>query len=209
MANVDRPRGFVPVKDLNGSPWNGAVNPYLCEASNAIYVGDVVYLTGDSGDAGVVVNGIDVEGIATIDRVTTVTDVTQKPVGVVVGFLPLATNLALNYKAADATKRIALVADDPNTIFEVQEDADTTPIAAASIGLLTDYTLTAGNTATGLSGMELDSNAVATTVTLTVRVLGLSKRPDNAFNTAGAGSDNAKFLVKFNVHAYAPNVIGF
>lgn len=201
MANTDRPRGLVPVKHLNGSPWNGKATAYLVVDSNAMYTGDIVKLAGSSGTAGSVVFGQDVEGMPTIARCT-VGDGTDTPVGVVIGFLPLQPLQDVNYKAADDVDRIALVVDDPSVIFEAQEDAATTPIAAASIGLNVQFSVTAGSTVTGLSGMELVSTLVGTTTTTPLRILGLSKRVDNNLNTGGSGTDNAKFLVMFNVHAF-------
>jgi len=203
MANVDRPRGLIPVQMFDGSPWNGKTNTYYVPSSDttAIFVGDIVKHGGTSGAAGVFVNGIDCEGIPTCVVCTDGTGTTDTPVGVVVGFLPKQSDPTVLYREA-STSRIALVVDDPNVIFEAQEDATGTPIAAASIGLNVEFTTTAGSTTTGMSAMELDSSNVGTTTTTPLRILRLSKRVDNHLNTAGAGDDEAKFLVKFNVHAF-------
>lgn len=203
MANVDRPFGLLPVKNGNGSPWSGLVNMYLVPATDttAIYVNDPVKLAGSSGAAGVFVNGIPVEGVPTITRCTDGTGTTDTPVGTVVGFLPKFSDLSIRYREA-STSRIALVCDDPFAIFEAQEDADTTPLAAADIGLNIQFTTTAGSTVTGQSKVELDSTSKAATTTHPLRLVQLSNRPDNAFNTAGAGSDKAKFLVRWNVHVF-------
>lgn len=208
MANTDRARGLIPVQHANGSPWNGKVNMYLVTDTNAMYIGDVVKHGGTAGAAGAVVYGQDVEGMPTIVRCTDGTGTTDTPVGVVVGFLPLQPVQDVNYKAADGTDRIALVVDDYDVIFEVQEDATTTPIAAASIGLNVMFSTTAGSTVTGTSGMEIISTLVAATTTHPLRIVGLSKRVDNNLNTGGAGTDNAKFLVRFNQHAFK-GVSGF
>lgn len=208
MANTDRPRGLIPVQHANGNPWNGKVNMYLVTDTNAMYVGDIVKHGGTAGAAGAVVYGQDVEGMPTIVRCTDGTGTTDTPVGVVVGFLPLQPVQDVNYKAADGTDRIVLVCDDSDVIFEAQEDAATTPIAAASIGLNVMFSTTAGSTVTGTSGMELISTQVAATTTHPLRIVGLSKRVDNNLNTGGAGTDNAKFLVRFNQHAFK-GVSGF
>jgi hypothetical protein len=208
MANTDRPRGLVPVKHLNGSPWNGAFRTYLCSSTDAIYVGDIVKLAGSAGAAGAVVYGQDVEGMPTILRCTDGTGTTDTPLGVVIGISPLQPVADVNYKAADDVERLAYVVDDPTVIFEAQEDAATTPIAAGSIGLNVQFSTTAGSTVTGVSGMELVSTLVGTTTTTPLRILGLSKRIDNNLNTGGAGTDNAKFLVIFNQHVFK-GVAGF
>lgn len=208
MANTNRPRGLIPVSHRNGNPWNGKVNMYLVTDTAALYTGDIVKHSGTSGAAGSVVYGQDVEGMPVIARCTDGTGTTDTPLGVVVGFLPLQPLQDVNYKAADGTDRIALVCDDPSVVFEVQEDATTTPIVAASVGLNVMFSTTAGSTSTGTSGMEIISTQVATTTTHPLRILGLSKRVDNNFNTGGTGTDKAKFLVVFNQHVFL-GVLGF
>lgn len=208
MANVNAPKGFVPVRHLDGSAYNGQFELFLIPSSDAtaVFVGDIVKQAGSSGAAGTVVNGMDCEGMATVALATAGTT-GQDIVGVVRGFLPDPTDLTKKHRAA-STNRIALVVTDPSVVFEVQEDADTTPIAAASIGLNVAYTTTAGNATTGVSAMEIDSTSVATTSTLPFKVIGLTKRVGNAFNTGGSGTDKAKFDVVLNTGIRMPNVAG-
>lgn len=208
MANTNRARGLVPVRHFNGNPWNGKVKMYLVTDTAAMYTGDIVKHSGTAGAAGSVVYGQDVEGMPVIARCTDGTGTTDTPLGVVVGFLPLQPVQDINYKAADGTDRIALVCDDPSVVFEVQEDATTTPITVASIGLNAMFSTTAGSTVTGNSGMELISTQVAATTTHPLRILGLAKRVDNNLNTGGAGTDKAKFDVIFNQHVFK-GVAGF
>lgn len=209
MANVNRPLGFLPTRYFNGTPYDGKFAYAVLPASDgtATFRGDVVVLAGGSAPAGTVVAGANVEGVPYVARAASGTT-GQNIFGVVTDFLVDPTNLALKYRLA-STLRIAMVVPvDFGMVFELQEDAVTTPIAAASIGLNGAFSLTAGNTTTGNSGMQLVSASVAVTNTLPLKVLGLVKRVDNAFNTAGAGSDNAKFEVMFNTGVFAPNVAG-
>lgn len=193
MANTDRPFGLRPVSYLNGSPWNGQVNMYLVPSSDAsaIYVGDPVKSGGTAGAAGVVVNGIDVEGMPTI----AVAAAGNTLRGVVVGFLPKQSDLTVLHREA-STNRIALVVDDPNVVFEVQEDSGGAATAAVDVGENADILYTAGSSTTGQSAVELDSSTHATT-SAQLRILGFVKRPDNAIGT------NAKLLVKINEHELA------
>lgn len=210
MPNVDKPKGFWPVRTVTGAPWNGQVEHFYIPASDAtaVYIGDVVKAGGTSGGAGVTVSGINVEGMPTVTRATVGTT-GQDIVGVVVGFKYAPGTTVPEKKHREAsTARVAMVALAKDNLFEVQEDADTTPIAAASMGLNVAYTLTAGSATTGLSGMELDSSTAATTATLPVRLIELARRPDNAYNTGGSDTDQAKFIVKFNTHVLADNVAG-
>lgn len=193
MPNTDAAFGFRPVQHLDGSPWNGKVNMYYIPATygTALFVGDPCVSGGTSGAAGVTVSGVDVEGMATISA--PVAGSTLR--GVIVGFLPLPTRLEDLYNPA-STARIALVCDAPDVVFEVQEDSDTSTIAAADVGENADMiTYAAGTTISGRSIMELDSSThVATAAQF--RILGLSKRPGNILGSF------AKWLVVINEHEF-------
>src|SRR5512137_2452460 len=100
---ADSPNGFTPVRHLNGSPWNGNVSYYLVPSgdSTAIYVGDLVKHGGTSGAAGLVVNGMDMEGVPTIAREVASTSGVNT-LGVVVGFLPDPTSLQTKYRTLNS-----------------------------------------------------------------------------------------------------------
>lgn len=199
MANVDRPRGLFPVKYISGAPYNGAVNMYLLPSSDgtATFIGDLVKLGGSAGAAGTVVAGIDVEGMATIAQ----SAAGDKSVGVVVGFLPLSTDLTTRHRVG-STNRIALVADDPNLLFEIQEVSGGTALTATEVGLNANVVVGSGSTTTGMSAMELDNSTEASDAALNLTIIGLAKRPDNAYG------EHAKWLVKINDHQFAAGVAG-
>src|SRR3990167_62512 len=193
MANADRPQGLIPVGTGLGAPWNGKVNAYVVESANdtAIFVGDLVKLSGDAGAAGETSFGLDVEGIAEIIQ----SAAGDKSVGVVVGFLPNQDNLTQRHCPID-TRRVALVSDDPNTVYEIQEVSGGTALTSAAVGLNADVVVAAGNTTTGRSGMELGNATEATTAGLNLQILGLVKRVDNAIG------EHAKWLVRINDHEF-------
>lgn len=193
MANVDRVNGLRPVGTGLGAPWNGKVNMYAVASDDttAIFIGDLVKLAGTAGEAGETIYGYDVEGVAEITQ----SAAGDKSVGVVVGFLANQDNLTQKHRAA-STARIALVADDPETVFEIQEVSDGTALTSTAIGNNVNVEVAAGNTVTGLSGMELDNTTEATTAGLNLQILGLVKRPDNAYGA------HAKWLVKINDHEF-------
>lgn len=199
MANINAPSGFKPKRHLTGSPYNGQYQTFLLDSGDgtAVFVGDVVKLAGSSGVAGQVVSGMDVEGVPTVTKATGVVNAGTSIVGVVVGFSADPLALQNKYRVA-STSRLAMVVTDPTVVYEVQEDAVTTPIAAASVGLNATFNGGSGTTSTGVSTATIVSSTVAGTSTFPVRILGLVKRPDNAFNTGGAGTDPAKFEVVFN-----------
>ena len=205
MANVTRPNGAVPVRSISGAPWNGQAQPYLCPAADgtAVYVGDFVKLGGSAGAPGLYVAGMNCEGMPTAIRAAA----SDALLGVVVGISPLlptngsgAANLETLYRVA-STNRVLWVVDDPNAIFEMQEDALGAALVAADIGENVDFVATAGSTVTGISAEVIDSSTHATTATLPLKLLRLVPRADNNINTSGA-TNPARFLVKINNHQF-------
>ena len=156
MANSDAPSGFKPIKHLNGNPWNGKVNVYYIPATDATatFIGDAVKSAGSATPDGLYPT---VTQAAAGDAIR----------GIVVGFSdqPYVSvntdNLNEKYRAASVA-RYAFVVDDPDVIFEVQEDSVGGSIAAASVGLSCDFVVGSGSTVTGKSGMEIDSSDVGT-----------------------------------------------
>lgn len=181
MSGVSRINGFRPVKTITGSPYNGQGNIYFLPAADAsvVMVGDAVKLLGDARAA---------TGVPTVTRISAATDI---PIGVVVGILFTGVGDTVNtppvndlntpvYRRA-STDRYVLVCDDPNVIYEVQFAG--TSVAAATIttnvGQNGQFVVTAGNTASGASGQQLDSAGLATTATLPLKITGFPNRPDN------------------------------
>lgn len=193
MANTDRPSGFFPVGHLDGSPFNGVVRMYLFDQSNAVYIGDTVKLGGTAGAAGVFVNGVDCEGMPNADRAAS----TDTLLGVVMAFLPKQSDTTVVHKEASSTKRIGLVVDSPDVVFEVQEDSVGNDIAVTQVGNNFDaVTWLAGNDSTGISALELDSSDATGTATAQFRLLRLVKRANNALGT------NARWHVVINEHVF-------
>lgn len=192
MANVNKPSGFTPSRYLNGAPWNGGGNVYSIDASygTALYIGDPV-ISGGASDA---------NGIPNIVLGAT----TGALRGVIVGLgltpelTPNYNNLNITYKpASDPNVWYALVVDDPNVLFEVQEESNGTQLASAQVGLNTISKTGTGNGY--VSGWQLPSATGATpntTATLQLRLFGLAQYPAGT-NVFGA---YAKWLVQINVH---------
>ena len=192
MANVDRPFGCIPVRHIDGSPWNRSMRPYLFDQSNAVYIGDPVKLGGTAGAAGVFVNGINCEGMPNANRAAA----GDTLLGVVVAFSPLQSNLETLHKAADSTKRIGYVVDSTDVIYEIQEDSVGNNIAVTQVGNNFDMiTWAAGGTA-GNSIVELDSSDTSATNTAQFRLLRMVARVDNELGT------NAKWEVVINEHVF-------
>lgn len=183
MANTSAPRGLVPVRYASGAPYNGACNRYFVPASDgtALFNGDPVIING-TGDT----NGVPGCIIATAGATNRIT-------GVVVGFEPLTTpTTPLGYRAA-STACYVLVADDPNLLFEIQEDAVGGALAVTDIGLNADLVAGTGSTYTKQSAWQLDTSTKGTGATLQMRIDSFQQRVDNEV------AANAKVLVRINL----------
>jgi len=192
MANTDTPLGLVPIKDKNGAPYNGAVTAYYLRSdyATAMFVGDPVIITGTA-------NLLEYKGnmpgtLPTINKATAAGS--SYISGVIVGFNPLPTDLTKTYNEA-STERIAYVADDPDLVFEIQEESDAAAeLAATSVGLNASLVYTdSGSTTSGKSGAELDTGTIHTNA-LQLKILRLVNRVDNAIGV------NAKWEVMINLH---------
>lgn len=180
MANLNAPRGFVPVS-LDGSRYVSQVNRYYKDATaGVIAVGDpVVRVTASSDPLG----GPEIVRASTGSYIT----------GVVVGIDPVRSNLSQVGYLAAADIGYVYVADNPMQYFEVQEGGSGTALAVTDVGVHIDsVTALDGNTTIGLSKYQLDNGAKATDNTWVL--VRLSPKPDNAVGTY------AKWIVKANLH---------
>lgn len=211
MANVSRIQGFLPKYHLGGASWNGQTQlfPVPAADSTAIFVGDCVkYGSPFANAAGVIVGGYDTEGMATVINVGTGTiSAGTSIVGIAVGFSVDPTARYQRSRLA-STARLAYVVTDPTVVYEIEEDAVTTPIAVASVGQNANFTGGTGDTTRFTSTSTLISTSVATTATQPLRLMGLVKRPNNALNTGGTGTDPGKWEVFFNASGLSFGGVG-
>jgi hypothetical protein len=196
MANANRPSGLSPVRMITGAPYNGQATLYSIDKdyTTALYIGDPVISSGTANDKGV-------QGI-------TLAAVTGPIRGVIVGLgtsqglLANPSNLDITYRPGAATTAdwYALVVDDPNVVFEVQEIGTGTPLTKAACGLNADLETGTGNGF--VSGWMVGNDNEAVTATLQVRLLGLAQRADNAFG------QYAKWEVLINAHELRVGQVG-
>lgn len=189
MANTSLIRGFVPLREAGSGTHNGGINMYYHAAGDAtaLYIGDPVVKAGSS----------DAAGIASVIRSTAAGAIT----GVVVGFVPNGVTDVAGFGAA-STAYYVLVCDDPDVIFEIQEDGVGGQLAAADIGLNSDFIVAAGNAYSKRSGVMLDTSTKATTAGLPLKIVGLVPRVGNEFGAS------AKVLVKINLHTEVAGAAG-
>lgn len=193
---TNAPKGLEPVRMADGSAWTGAMNSYQIATTYAstIFTGDPVTIanTGflERGAAGSAIVGVFM-GVKWIDSLGTARFTPYWP-----GNPGVLTGSTVE----------ALVIDDPNVVFTIQETSNTgtagTPLALADRGLNANFLYTAGSTATGQSAVSLDNSTEATTATLNLKILQLDPTPGNAVGNF------ANWLVMINNHLYKGGVTG-
>jgi hypothetical protein len=193
---TNAPQGLVPVKKLDGSAWTGATNPYQIANvyATAIFRGDPVGVLADGtlgvGVAGSTITGV-FWGVKFIDSTGRVRFENYWP-----GNPGVQTGSSVE----------ALVIDDFNTVFTIQETSGTgtagTPLALADRGLNANFLYTAGSTATGTSAVSLNNATEADTSTLNLKILQLDPTPGNAIGAF------ANWLVIMNNQSYRAGVTG-
>jgi hypothetical protein len=193
---TNAPQGLVPVKKLDGSAWTGATNPYqIANAyATALFRGDPVAVLTDGtlgvGVAGSTITGV-FWGVKFIDST---------------GRVRFENFWPGNPGVQTGSTVEALVIDDPNTVFTIQETnasgAAGTPLALADRGLNANFLYTAGSTATGTSAVSLNNASEADTSTLNLKILQLDPTPGNAVGAF------ANWLVIMNNQSYRAGVTG-
>ena len=185
---ADRPFGFRPIQTLNDGTYNGKHLRVAFAAADAAaaYIGDMLEYTGDSADDGEtpIVKVID-SGTAETQLAGALIRLAQDPDGYTL------------YRPA-STFRYAYIAADRNIEYIVQEDADTTPLDTTAVGDNIGIILGAGSTITGQSIQEIDSDSVAPTATLPLRII----RKQSLVNQEGVPDSNPVWVVRLNTDHY-------
>lgn len=207
MANANRPNGLTAVKHLISGDFNGQGNLYWIPAAdtNGYAVGDPVATIANADNFGTPGITLATAGTGNAIRGVILGLGTLNAGGLNVApesalFNVLNLNTTVRPSGAQATDYYALVADDPNIIYEVQEIGTGTPLTATAVN--NNANLVAGTNNGFASGWQLNNVGVATTATLQVRILGLARRTDNTFG------QYQKWLVKINNHELAAGTAG-
>ena len=211
-ANTNAPRGFEPLELVTGkyrAHFYRITNNY----GTALYQNDPVAMVtagtierATAGSSGVILGTV--VGFYKQDGAKT-----TRPENLV----PLESTTGQNYLAATLGTTYdywALVADDIDQIFLVQEDSDTTPLQYTHVAANCDHVAGTGSTVTGLSGAMLDSSSANSTATLQWRLIQPAWIWDivaNQWNTVYDGStlsNYTKWVVRCNMHQLAQRTAG-
>jgi hypothetical protein len=190
MANTDKAFGLRPLGKVGSNVNNDGDTQYriASNTTDAIFQGDTVTLSG-----GFLIKAT--PGAANILGVflgCQYTDPTTKKT-TFKNFYP---------GAVVASDIVATVVDDPNALFLVQASG---VAANTCVGLNADLVQTvAGNTTTGVSGLELSTGTLAADAALNVKVVGISSVPGEGDVTTA----HANLIVKINEHLYSAPTVG-
>ncbi len=184
MANTNAPFGFRQYRGTGSAPTYEQVPMYIASNNTtAIFFGDAV---------------VPVTGTAT-GYIKQATASTVALAGIFVGCKYLSTSqkrtVWSNYwPGSDANGDVeAYVVNDPNAQFVVQ--AGGTNVGFAKVGQNIQLNVGTGNTASGISGMFVETPA--TTATLPFRIVGLVSAPPGANGTDVTAAYN-QIVVQFN-----------
>ena len=200
MSNNNAPFGLKPI-NLNGTTWSGQGKlVYIPSGQGNIFIGDPLIPLGTTDAFGVPQVGIATAG-ATDRIVGPFLGVCNGPAGSGITLLQSSPVYHVTGVAG-----YGFICDDPDVLFSIQEDSDGGAIAATTGGYANGNLVAGagGNTTTGMSSWQLDSSTVATgNSTYQVKVLGLTRGPDNAIG------NYARWNVTLNLSALAQNTAGF
>ena len=181
MANKDAAFGLRAIGKVGQNRDNQGLSEYdIAASATAIYQGDPVEMLA-TGTIGVAAAGDVLLG--SLNGVFYTDASTSKPTW--------ANHLAASNTATDI---VGFVSDDPYERFEVQSN-NAGASAQTDVGNNADIAYAAGSSPNYISKVELDDSSLATT-TAQLKIVGVSKDPDNSDLTAA----NVNWVVTINEH---------
>lgn len=193
---TNAPQGLQIWGYTNGTPYNGAVRSYRIASGYAtsIFSGDPVAMLND-GTIGIGVAGAACRGVFRGCKYTNT----------------LGQQIFSPYWPASTTVQTgstveALIADDPNLLFNVQETngsgAAGTALALADLGLNINFLVGSGTTASGQSTTSINNATEATTNSLNLKLIALAPVPGNVVGSF------ANWIVGWNSHDFKTGTTG-
>jgi hypothetical protein len=189
---------LAPVRYKNGNPWNGGAKQYciLAADTNQYWIGDPVTTIGNAGadTFGVPAVTIGVAGTAVRGVILGLGTIRNGPY-----INPNNLNvLPTRPSGAQAGNWYALVCDDPDVLFEIQEAGAGSVLTSTSVNRNVNFNLGTRTSTLTLSPTFLDNNTVSTTSTLNLKIIQAVQRPDNT-----PFAQFQKWIVTINNHEYS------
>jgi len=192
MANQDRPQGALPVKHINGSPYNQQTNTYVIMAAdtNAYFVGDFVKSTA---------NG-DTKGVPAVIKAAAGNTLR----GVIVAIEPNLTDLSImTIPATKLRDYYVEVSDSPDVVYEMQVN-NTVAFLVTDLNKNANFVVAVPGTVppNAYSATEVDAATIATTQAHPLKLMGVVQRADVDLTA------DTKVLVVINQHELMGNTAG-
>jgi len=176
MANQDAAFGLKAIGKVGQNRDNQGLSEYdIAASASAIYQNDPVEM---AATGTITVAAATDTLLGSLNGVFFTDATTSKPT--------YANHLNASNAATDI---VGFVSDDPYERFEIQSDG---ALTAAEVGMNADIVYAAGASPNYVSKVELDHSDLKT-ATAQLRVIGISKDPDN--NEAGAADTNAVVII--------------
>ena len=185
MANINNPRGLVPLTTAQGELVTSSYSITDSYASD-MYIGDPV--------VNVAAGGIELATTGSGNYI----------LGAAVSFYD-ETGVPQNYYPASSTAGWeVIVTDNIDQLYLMQENtvSGVSDIALADRGRNIDLVAGTGNTATGLSKYEINPDTMSTEVTGQMAII---RKDDTPGNELG---ENCSWVLKINYHALGNSVAG-
>ena len=206
FVNPSKPAGLSPVRYLNGAKYDGKAQIYsiLAANTNPFYIGDIVKLVqgvAASADA----NGIPAITLATTGGTTLGAVISLSTLGPGSSMAnPDNLNITNRPTGAQSKNYYAMVSDDPNIIYEIQEGGSGTNYSAtAAVGRYAPFVYATPATGVVVSGTQLDSSSAAVTGPSDLLIMRLAPRIDNHFVTSpSTGGGAQKWWVMLGKHQF-------
>lgn len=201
---TNSPYGLRPIKNGNGSPYCGEANLYhiLQADTNAYFIGRPVTIAGGGDATGVPTVSIGVAGAPILGPIMGVHPV--KPVRPSL----VGTSLALEDTFIPATKSrdyYVMVCDDPDVIYEIQQNNEA--LAIADAGLNVNFQIVSPSQNFQFDATVIDASTAAVTATLNLKLLRLLDSEPN-FDEIGTTTSFNDWEVRVNNHQFRAGTVG-
>ncbi len=173
MSNTAAPKGLVPVRYLDGTPWDGATLDCFISSGygTALFIGDPVLMTTTLADKDTTAKRPTVNTHAGTDGLIVW--------GVIIAFEADPTNLERKHSplSTEGICKVVRCADD--LIFQIQDDGSGTP-AKVFPGQNAEMAAGGGgSTVTGLSSFALDASTPTADQSFPLWIIGLANIENN------------------------------
>ena len=194
MTTTARPFGMLPIKKVGGKPYNGSFSHYNIKNSTTgnLFLGDPVRLSSGFVVLVTVAGGALDNALGVFMGCMYVDPNSSQPTWKPAYIAPVSSKGVMEGRP----NPIAIVSDDPDTIYKVQANASVT---TQDVGLNFLVTVSAGNTTFGTSRAHLEAGSRVSSAGF-VKMVGIYDIPGNTFSNENTADLYPIVEVVFNNH---------